>query len=90
MKSSLTKTTMPTYEEVLNLAKNLSPDEKSRLIEALKTLDYTATEVEESDEIISDREIEQSENAWQEYLAGIDTGVTSAEIKKKLFGDKFD
>jgi hypothetical protein len=60
------------------------------LIEALKTLDYTATEVEESDEIISDREIEQSENAWQEYFAGIDTGVTSAEIKKKLFVDKFD
>jgi hypothetical protein len=79
---------MPTYEEVLNLAKSLSFDEKNRLIEALKNSQYALTEVLESEEIISEQEIEESETAWQEYLAGIDTGITSTEIKKKLFGDR--
>jgi hypothetical protein len=26
--------------------------------------------------------------AWQDYLSGRDTGITSTELKYKLFGDK--
>lgn len=79
---------MPTYEEVFNLAQSLSFDDKNRLIEALKKTQYHPTKVEKSDEIISAQEIEESETAWQEYLAGVDPGITSTEIKQKLFGDK--
>lgn len=45
-------------------------------------------DVEESDEIIPPEELEESEAAWQDYLAGRDPGVSLEELKLKLFGKK--
>jgi hypothetical protein len=77
---------MPTYEEVLGLAKRLPPDEQSRLLSELVVLIGQSVEVEGSDEKISPEEIAESEAAWQEYRAGRDEGVSADELKRQLFG----
>ena len=79
---------MPTYEEVLNLAKRLPLNDQARLLEALAVSLPDPVEVEGSDEIISATEIAESEAALQEYWAGRDRGITSADLKHKLFGGK--
>ena len=79
---------MPTYEEVLSLVERLTPADRLRLLEALTELVRIPVEVEGDDEIISPEEIAQSEAAWQDYLAGRDPGVSSEELKLKLFGEK--
>ena len=43
-------------------------------------------EVEGVEEIISAREIAESEAALQDYWAGRDRGMNSAALKQKLFG----
>ena len=40
------------------------------------------------DEVISAEEIAESEAAWQDYQAGRDRGISSQDIKLKLFGEK--
>ena len=77
---------MPTYEEVLNLAKRLPLDDQARLLEALSVNLPHPVEVEGTDEIISAAEISESEAALQEYRAGRDAGMTSAALKQRLFG----
>lgn len=79
---------MPTYEEVLSLVQRLTPADRFRLLEALTELVHSPVEVEGDDEIISPAEIAESEAAWQDYLAGGDPGVSSKELKLKLFGEK--
>lgn len=81
---------MPTYEEVLSLVQRLTPAEQTRLLEALTALIRYPVEVEGDDETIPPEEIAESEAAWQDYLAGIAPGVTSKELKLKLFGEKID
>jgi len=77
---------MPTYEEVLNLAKRLPLTDQARLLEALLMSLPQPVEVEGTDEIIPVSEISDSEAALQEYWAGRDLGMTSAALKQKLFG----
>jgi hypothetical protein len=77
---------MPTYEEVLNLAKRLPLTDQARLLEALSVSLPQPVEVEGTDEIIAAAEIAESEAALQEYWAGRDRGMTSADLKQKLFG----
>jgi hypothetical protein len=79
---------MPIYEEVLSLVQRLTPAEQIRLLEALTALIHVAVEVEDDDEVIPPEEIAESEAAWQDYLAGRDPGVSSEELKLKLFGEK--
>lgn len=79
---------MPTYEEVLNLAKRLPLSDQARLSEALSVNLPQPVEVEGTDEIISAEEISESDAALQEYWTGRDTGMTSAALKQKLFGGK--
>jgi hypothetical protein len=81
---------MPTYEEVLNLAKCLPLTDQARLLEALSTSLPHPVEVEGTDEMISAEEIFESEAALQEYWAGRDSGMTSAALKQKLFGGNLD
>jgi hypothetical protein len=71
------------------------------LMEAINSLDFEAKrklwtmlnqemqgiEVEGSNEIISFEEITVSENAWQNYISGRDTGISSQDLKKKLLGE---
>lgn len=78
---------MPTYEEVLDLAKRLPLMDQSRLLEALSISLSHPIEVEGTDEVISAQEIAESEAALREYRAGRDTGMTSAALKQKLFGE---
>lgn len=40
----------------------------------------------EGEETVSAEEIAESEAAWQDYLNGCDPGLTSDELKLKLFG----
>jgi hypothetical protein len=77
---------MSSYQEVLGLAQRLSPNEQIQLVEALTRLIHQPVEVEGSDELISTEEIAESEAALQNYWAGIDRGVPSAELKQRLFG----
>ena len=79
---------MPTYEEVLSLVQHLTPTDRFRLLEALTELVGIPVEVEGDDEIIPSEEIAESEAAWQDYLAGRDSGLSSEELKLKLFGEK--
>jgi hypothetical protein len=80
---------MPTYEEVLNLAKCLSLTDQARLLEALSASLPRPVEVEGIDEIISAEEISESETALQEYRTGRDKGIPSTALKQKLFGGNF-
>jgi len=59
-----------------------------RLLEDLKKMIELQEEVGEDDELISAEEIAQSEVAWQDYRAGHDQGISSKELKLKLFGEK--
>jgi hypothetical protein len=77
---------MPTYEEVLDLAKRLSLPDQARLLDALAVSLPHSVEVEGTDEIISAAELSESEAALQEYWAGRDPGITSDALKQKLFG----
>jgi hypothetical protein len=85
-KSATWVCSMPTYEEVLSLAKRLSLGDQLRLLEALAALSLGSVVVEGTDEVISAEEILDSEAALQDYWAGRDTGITSAALKQKLFG----
>ncbi|AFZ13275.1 hypothetical protein Cri9333_2408 [Crinalium epipsammum PCC 9333] len=79
---------MPTYNEVLNQVQSLPSKDQIRLLEELKKIVYHPVEVEGDDEVISVEEIAESEAALQDYLAGRDSGISSKELKSKLFGDK--
>lgn len=79
---------MSRYQEVLTQVKNLTLTDKLRLLEDLKALVSLPVEVEGDDELISVEEIAESEAALQDYLAGRDPGISSKELKRKLFGEK--
>jgi len=44
----------------------------------------------DEDETILSQELEESEAAWQDYLAGRDPGMSLEEVKLKLFGKKVE
>jgi len=77
---------MLTYEEVLNLAHCLTADEQYRLLEALSGLVHYSAEVEGEDEIVFAQEIAESDIAWQAYQSRQDPGLSSEELKLRLFG----
>lgn len=78
---------MPTYEEVLSLAKCLSQADQVRLLGELATM-VRPVEVEGTDEIIPADEIADSEAALQAYQAGRDPGISAATLKHQLFGGR--
>lgn len=77
---------MPTYEEVLDLAKRLPLADQARLLEALSINFPHPVEVEGTDEVVSSAEISENEAALQDYWVGRDPGITSDALKQKLFG----
>lgn len=81
---------MFTYIEVLNQVQSLSLKDQIRLLGELKKIVHQPVEVEGEDEVITAEEIAESEVAWQDYLAGRDPGISSQELKLKLFGEKVD
>jgi hypothetical protein len=80
---------MSTYDEVLTSVQHLSRDEQARLLETLKILVYSPAEVQGTDELISAEEIAASDTALQDYRTGRDRGLSSQELKRKLFGGSF-
>lgn len=76
---------MPTYNEVLNQVKSLAFTDQRRLLEELKNLVESGVEIEGEDEVIPAEEIAESEAAWEEYLGGSDRGISSKELKSKLY-----
>jgi hypothetical protein len=58
-----------------------------RLFAELKATLPNLVEVEGTDEIISSEEIAVSDAAWQDYISGRDFGISSKELKRKLFGE---
>lgn len=85
---TLTTKSMFTYSNVLNQVKSLTIADQLRLLEDLKKMIQLREEVAEDDEVISAEEIAESEAGWQDYQAGRDRGISSQEIKLKLFGEK--
>jgi hypothetical protein len=81
---------MPTYNELLNQVQTLTITEQLRLLGDLKNIVEQGVEVEGDDEVISAAEIVASETALQDYFAGCDRGISSKELKLKLFGEKID
>ncbi|EPF18369.1 MAG: hypothetical protein EWV58_07875 [Microcystis aeruginosa Ma_MB_F_20061100_S19] len=79
---------MTTYYEILSQIENLPLTDKLRLLEDLKTIIKPTVVPKDDDEIIPAEELAESQAAWQDYLSGRDTGITSTELKYKLFGDK--
>lgn len=79
---------MLTYEEVFNLAKSLPLVDQVRLMRALSANFSDFVEVEGTEELISATEIAESEAALQDYRAGRVPGMTSTDLKQKLFGGK--
>lgn len=81
---------MFTYNKVLNQVKNLTLADKRRLSEHLKKLIQLREKVAEDDAVFSAEEIAESEAALQDYEAERDRGISSKELKLKLFGEKKD
>jgi len=79
---------MTTYHEILSQIENLPLTDKLRLLEDLKIIIKPTVAQKDDDEIIPAEELAESEAAWQDYLSGRDPGITSTELKCKLFGDK--
>ena len=79
---------MFTYSKVLNQVKSLTIADQLRLLEDLKKMIQLREEVAEDDEVILAEEIAESEAAWQDYQACRDRGISSKELKLKLFGEK--
>jgi hypothetical protein len=80
---------MPTYEEILNLAKSLSDNDRVRLLEDLGAL-VGSVRVEGTDETIPALEIAESQAALEDYRRGLDTGISANALKQKLFGDNLE
>lgn len=78
---------MSTYEEVLQLAQALQPNEQNRLLAALARMVYGSVEIEDSDEMISAEELAESDLAMQAYYSGDDLGLSAADLRRKLFGE---
>ncbi|MGL5061456.1 MAG: hypothetical protein ACRC62_15895 [Microcoleus sp.] len=79
---------MPTYNEVLTQVQRLALTDQIRLLDELRNIVDRGVEVEGDDDVISAEEIAQSQSAWSDYLAGRDRGISSQELKRKLFGEK--
>ncbi|NCO74635.1 MAG: hypothetical protein GW795_09605 [Cyanobacteria bacterium] len=58
--------------------------EQFQLLNSLKKSLEKYKELEETKDIISELEIAESEQAWQDYLTGKDKGISSSDLKKKL------
>ena len=82
--------TMTNYNQVLNQIHSLSLSEQLRLLNELKVLVNQAIEVEGDEETIPITEIIQSQESWENYRSGNDKGISSKDLKRKLFGDNFD
>lgn len=85
---TLTTKSMFTYSKVLNQVKSLTLADKRRLSEHLKKLIQLREKVAADDAVISAEEIAESEAALQDYEADRDRGISSQELKLKLFGEK--
>ena len=84
------KKSMPTYNEVLTQVQRLALSDQLRLLEELRKIVHQGVEVEGDDEVVSAQEIAESEAALADYFAGRDRGISSKELKLKLFGEKSD
>jgi hypothetical protein len=79
---------MPTYNEVLTQVQRLALTDQIRLLDELRNIVDRGVEVEGDDDVISAEEIAESQSALADYLAGRDRGISSQELKRKLFGEK--
>jgi hypothetical protein len=84
------KKSMPTYNEVLAQVQRLALSDQLRLLEELRKIVDRGVEVEGDDEVVSAQEIAESQSALADYFAGRDRGISSKELKLKLFGEKSD
>ena len=81
---------MPTYNEVLTQVQRLALSDQLRLLEELRKIVDRGVEVEGDDEVVSAQEITESQAALADYFVGRDRGISSKELKLKLFGEKSD
>jgi hypothetical protein len=77
---------MPTYQEVLSQIQKLTIIEQIQLLKDLNHIVKVGVEVEGDDEIIPMEEIAESEATLQDYFTEKDRGISSQQLKLKLFG----
>ena len=76
---------MSSYPEILKEIQKMTISDQFKLLDELQKALNQYVEVEDTDEVVSQTEIAESEKAWQDYLAGEDKGISSSELKNKLF-----
>jgi hypothetical protein len=77
---------MPTYQEVLSQIQKLTIIKQIQLLKDLNHIVKVGIEVEGDDEIIPMEEIAESEATLQDYFTEKDRGISSQQLKLKLFG----
>lgn len=81
---------MNTYPEILKQVQEMPISEQFKLFNTLKNSLNQYIEVEDSDKVISQAEIAESDEAWQNYIEGKDKGISSSELKKQLLFNQDD
>ena len=76
---------MSSYPEILQEIQKMTISDQFKLLDELQKSLNQYVQVEDTDEVVSQTEIAESEKAWQDYLAGEDKGISSSELKNKLF-----
>ncbi len=76
---------MSSYPEILQEIQKMTISDQFKLLDELQKALNQYVEVEDTDEVVSQTEIAESEKAWQDYFAGEDKGIGSSELKNKLF-----
>lgn len=76
--SSLTRSTLPKGRNTVSRGIDRIDERLAKLLEK--------REVESDDEIIPPEELEESEAAWQDYLAGRDSGEPLTKVRRELLG----
>jgi hypothetical protein len=81
---------MTTYFEILKEVAKMPITDQFQLLNTLKQSLEKYQELEETEDIITELEIAESEEAWQNYLTGKDKGISSSDLKKKLLLNQDD
>lgn len=81
---------MTTYFEILKEVAKMPITDQFQLLNTLKQSLEKYQELEETQDITTELEIAESEEAWQNYLTGKDKGISSSDLKKKLLLNQDD
>jgi hypothetical protein len=85
MKQEIRSSKINSFESLIEIVSSLDFEEKRQLWQILDQ-EMRTVKIEDDDEVIAPEEIAISENAWDDYISGRDSGISSQDLKRKLFG----